>query len=311
MASTAPRVAERVAVHHGAEPGDRRRLAIALVLAAGAAALELAGSVYTGSLALLADAGHMLGDAGALILALGAAWFASRPHSLRWTFGYHRAEVLAAALNGLTLLGVAAFIAWRAVERMREPTEVHALGLTVVAVIGLGANVAQALILRGSHSVNVHAARLHVFSDLGGSVVAVAAGVTVALTGSTRVDPLLSLAIVVLVVVGALRLLRETLAILMARVPHDIDLAEVGAALRELPGVVAVHDMHCWTITSGFVAFVCHLQLAPGADVFEAIERSRVLLGERFGIDHVTVQPEPVQVHRFDEADGMERRAPG
>ena len=286
---------------HAATGGVRRRLALALALAVATAVLEIAGSLLTGSLALLADAGHVLGDAGALTLALGAVWFASRAHSLRWTFGYHRADVLAATLNGLTLLAVAAFIAWRAAERLRAPVDVDAAGLTLVAGLGLIANVAAVLILRGPQSVNVRAARLHVLSDLGGSVVAVNAGVLIGITGETRIDPLLSLVIVALVVIGALRLLRETFAILMARVPAGIDLAEVDVELRSLAGVVAVHDMHCWTITSGFVAFVCHLQLAPSAGVAGVVEAARTMLRERFGIDHVTVQPEVVELHQLAE----------
>ena len=286
---------------HPATGGARCRLALALALAAATAVLEIAGSLLTGSLALLADAGHVLGDAGALTLALGAVWFASRPHSLRWTFGYHRAEVLAATLNGLTLLAVAAFIAWRAAERLRAPVEVDAAGLTLVAGVGLIANVAAVLILRGPQSVNVRAARLHVLSDLGGSVVAVSAGVLIGISGETRIDPLLSLVIVVLVVIGALRLLRETFAILMARVPAGIDLAEVDVELRNLAGVVAVHDMHCWTITSGFIAFVCHLEVAPSAGVAGVVEAARTMLRERFGIDHVTVQPEVVELHQLAE----------
>ena len=289
---------------HGGDGGEgatRRRLALALALAVATAVLELVGSVVTGSLALLADAGHVLGDVGALTLALGAVWFAARPHSLRWTFGFHRAEVLAATANGLVLLGIAAFIAWRAVERLNDPTEVDAAGLTVVALAGLLANVVGLLILRGPQSINVRAARLHVLSDLAGSVVAVSAGVLTGLTGGTRIDPVLSLVIVLLVVLGALRLLRETIEILMARAPSGIDLGAVDEALRELPGVAAAHEMHCWTITSGFVAFVCHLELTPGADAVDAVEEATTLLAERFSIDHVTIQPEAPQVHRLDE----------
>ena len=130
--------------------------------------------------------------------------------------------------------------------------------------------------------------------DLGGSLVAVSAGVLIGLTGGTRIDPLLSLVIVLLVVIGALRLLGETVPILMARVPPGIDLAEVDAALRGLPGVIAVHDMHCWTITSGFVAFVCHAQVAPAADPSAVVEQATAIMRERFGIDHVTIQTEPV-----------------
>ena len=278
---------------HAADPVARRRLALALLIAVAVAAFEFWGSLITGSLALLADAGHVIADAGALTLALAAVYVAGRPHSTRWTFGYHRAEVLAASVNGLTLLLIAAFIVWRAVDRLRSPSEVEGGGLIVIAAIGLLANAVAWWILKGPSSVNVRAARLHVLSDLAGSVVAVFAGAVVLTTGWERADSLLSLAIVGLIVLGALRLLHETFGILMAGVPPGIDLAEIDAELRALPGVASSHDMHCWTITTGFVAFACHLQLAPGADAHEVVEEASSLLRSRFGIEHVTIQPDP------------------
>ena len=169
-----------------------------LLIVLGTAAVELVGSVVTGSLALLADVGHVVTDAVALALALVSIWSAGRPHTLQWTFGFHRAEVLAAAFNGLTLLAMSALITWEAVMRLRAPAEVEAGGLILVATAGLVANVVVARILGHSQSMNVRAARLHVLSDLGGSIVAVSAGVAIALGGSTRFDPLLSLVIVAL-----------------------------------------------------------------------------------------------------------------
>ena len=279
---------------HDASHADARRLLIALAIALATAAVEVAGSVATGSLALLADAGHVFADIGALSLALLAIRFAARPHTMRWTFGFHRAEVLAASLNALALLAIAAFITWRAVERLSDPTEVEAAGLLAVASAGLLANLVALLILRGSISVNVRAARLHVLSDLGGSLAAVAAGLITVLTGWDRADSLLSLAIVALVVLGALWLLRETAGILMARVPAHIDLPALAAELEALDGVLAAHDVHCWTITSGFVAFACHLQLSPGADPDAVLAAATELLRSNWHIDHVTIQPEPL-----------------
>ena len=279
---------------HDASHADARRLLIALAIALATAAVEVAGSVATGSLALLADAGHVFADIGALSLALLAIRFAARPHTMRWTFGFHRAEVLAASLNALALLAIAAFITWRAVERLRDPTEVEAAGLLAVASAGLLANLVALLILRGSISVNVRAARLHVLSDLGGSLAAVVAGLITMLTGWDRADSLLSLAIVALVVLGALWLLRETAGILMARVPAHIDLPALAAELETLDGVLAAHDVHCWTITSGFVAFACHLQLSPGADPDAVLAAATELLRSNWHIDHVTIQPEPL-----------------
>jgi len=279
---------------HEAAHADRRRLGFALALAFATLTLEVLGAALTGSLALLADAGHVLADAFALTLALFAASVAARPHTLRWTFGYHRAEVLAAAVNALALLGVGAFIVWQAVERLREPSEVHAGGLLAVALVGLAANAVQLRILGHSHSVNVRAARLHVLSDLAGSFAAVSAGVLVALTGQPRIDAVLSLVIVALVAFGALRLLREAGMTLMARVPNDIDLTEVDATLRAIPGVLAVHDLHCWAITSDLVALTCHLQLRPTADPSEVTHTATDMLRERFGIGHITIQAEPI-----------------
>lgn len=284
--------------HLGNERGsaDARRLLIALAIAVGTAVLEVAGSIATGSLALLADAGHVFADVGALSLALLAIRMASRPHTMRWTFGFHRAEVLAASLNALALLAIAAFIVWQAVDRLRDPPSVEAGGLLAVATIGLLANLVALAVLRGSMSVNIRAARLHVLSDLGGSVAAVAAGLITALTGWDRADPLLSLAIVALVVFGAVLLLRETAGILMARVPADIDLPALTEQLQALDGVVDTHDVHCWTITSGFVAFACHLQLTPTAEPDAVLAAASDLLRTRWNIDHITIQPEHVQL---------------
>ncbi len=289
-----------MAAHDQAHRSDGvagRRLLAALALALATAALEFTGGFVSGSLALLADATHVLGDVGALSLALAAIWFASRPHSLRFTFGYHRAEVIAATANALALLLIAALVAWRAVERLRVPSEVDATVLTVVASVGLVANIGLLLILSGPQSLNVRAARLHVLSDLGGSVAAVSAGVLMSLTGATRVDAVLSLLIAALVAFGAAMLLRESVAIVMARVPPGVDLPEISAALRALDGVVAVHDEHCWTITTGFVAFAAHIELAPGVDAVAVVADARALLRDRFAIEHVTIQPEAAAIH--------------
>ena len=280
--------------HDGPGSTDARRLLIALAIAVVTAAVEVAGSIATGSLALLADAGHVFADVGALSLALLAIRVAARPHTMRSTFGYHRAEVLAASLNALALLAIAAFITWRAVERLRNPSEIEAAGLLAVASAGLIANLVALLILRGSISVNVRAARLHVLSDLGGSIAAVAAGLITVATGWDRADSLLSLVIVALVVVGALWLLRETAGILMARVPAHIDLPALTAQIEALDGVLAAHDVHCWTITSGCVAFACHLQLRPTADTTAVLDAASALLRTDWHIDHITIQPETI-----------------
>ncbi|MQA00345.1 MAG: cation diffusion facilitator family transporter [Dehalococcoidia bacterium] len=290
--------------------GDRRRLGVALGIAVATLGVEVVGGLLTGSLALLADAAHVLSDGGALALALVAIWLASRPHTLQETFGYHRAEVIAATLNSLGLIAIAGLITWHAVQRLGDAPEVHGTGLIAVAAAGLGANVAQAWVLGHSHAINVRAARLHVLSDLGGSVAALTAGVGIALTGWQPLDPLLSLVIVALVVFGALRMLRETLGILMEHTPRDLDIAAIEGALREDPDVLTVHELHAWTITSGFVALAAHIQVRPGRDGAEVAERASSMLHQRFGLHHVTIQPEHPVVHDLampEEADA--RRA--
>jgi len=285
--------------HGHAHTRDRRRLAVALVLALVTAVVEVTGGLLSGSLALLADAGHVLMDATALGLALGAVWLARRPHTPRSTFGYHRVEVLVASANGLLLFGMAAVVAWHAIERLRAPSEVDAGVLLVVASLGLASNAVALWILHGSESVNVRAARLHVLSDLGGSVAAVTAGVLAATTGWDRADPLLSLFIVALVCVGAYRLLSDTVSILMERVPPGIDLAEVEASLREVPGIVAVHDVHVWMVTSGFLVFTAHVEVTS-QDVLGTVQGAVEMLRERHGIEHAAIHPEPVRLLTLD-----------
>jgi cobalt-zinc-cadmium efflux system protein len=292
--------------------GDRRRLLLALAVAAATLTLEVTGALLTGSLALLADAAHVLSDAGALALALFAVWLAARPHTLEETFGFHRAEVIAAAANALALFAISGFIVWKAVDRLRAPEEVHGLGLLAIAAVGLGANLVQMRILGHSHSINLRAVRLHVLSDLGGSVVAIAAGLGIHLTGWHPLDPLLSLVIVALILFGAARLLRETLAILMEHTPRGIAVEDLTAAILEQPEVIGVHDTHLWTITTGFVAFTAHVLVRPDADAVLVAARSADLLRERFGVAHATIQPERPPLHELGAAPppgGRERGA--
>ena len=291
-----------LAVHgHGGDGATRSRLAIALAITAAALALELWGAVWTGSLALLADAGHMLSDMAALALALLAAWMAGRAHTRRATFGFHRAEVLAATANASGVLLIAALVVWRAVERLRDPAEVDGARLAAIATLGLAANLVALLVLREGASVNLRAARLHVLADLGGSVAAVAAGLLVALTGWERADAVLSLAIVALIAVTAGRLLRETLAVLMEQAPAGVALRDIEEELAALPGVRRAHDLHCWTIAGSFISFACHLELEAETDPLAAIEAATALLHDRHGIHHVTIQPEgPAAVPLLD-----------
>lgn len=275
---------------------------VAFALALATAAVEVAGGFVSGSLALLADAGHVVTDASALGLALGAVWLSGRPHTRRLTYGYHRVEVLTATANGLLLFGVAALVAWHAVERLREPSEVEGGTLLVVALLGLASNAVALTMLHGSESVNVRAARLHVLSDLGGSIAAVAAGLIAVTTGWDRADPALSLVIVALVCVGAWRLLNDTIAILMQRTPPNVDLVELERALRGIPGIRAVHDVHVWTVTSGFVVFTAHVEVY-GRDPFDVVHEAVHLLEDRYGIEHAAIHPERLRLLEIESAN--------
>jgi len=287
-------------VHGHQHTSDRRRLAIALALALTTAAVEVTGGIISGSLALLADAGHVVTDATALALALGAVWLSSRPHTQRLTYGYHRVEVLAASVNGLLLFGIAALVGWHAIERLREPSEVEFGTLLVIAVAGLASNAVALVLLHGSESVNVRAARLHVLSDLGGSIAAVTAGVLGFTTGWDRADPALSLVIVALVCLGAWRLLNDTVAILMQRTPPGLDLAEVERDLRGIAGVHAVHDIHVWTVTSGFVVFTAHVEVHR-RDPFDVVHEAVHLLEDRYGIEHAAIHPERIRLLEIED----------
>jgi cobalt-zinc-cadmium efflux system protein len=286
--------------HGHSHAATRRRLAFALVLSLATAALQVTGGLISGSLALLADAAHVMTDATALALALGAVWLSQRPHTRGLTFGYHRVEVLAASVNGLVLFGVGALVTWHAIERLREPTEVHAETLMVVAAIGLLSNGVALALLHGSDSVNVRAARLHILSDLGGSIAAVSAGVIIAVTGWHRADAVLSLVIVLLVCIGAWRLLYETTGILMQRTPPGLDLEAVEEALRSIAGVRRVHDLHAWTVTTGFVVLTAHVEVHD-RDAYDVIEDAVTLLRERFGIDHAAIHPERVRLMTIED----------
>ncbi|MEX2099887.1 MAG: cation diffusion facilitator family transporter, partial [Acidimicrobiia bacterium] len=220
-------------------------------------------------------------------------------HTPRLTFGWHRAEVLAALADALLLFAAAGLVAWHAIGRLVDPTEVHAQGMLAVALFGLGMNGVALWLLHGPASINVRAARLHVLGDLGGSLVAVTAGVVIALTGWLPADALLSLVIVALVVAGGLRLAWDTAGILMQRVPPGVDLVAIEAALRAVPGVLAVHDLHVWSVTTGFEVFQAHVEVAAEADPIATVEACVDLLHDRFGLIHVAIQPERPRTRRL------------
>jgi cobalt-zinc-cadmium efflux system protein len=256
-------------------------------------AAEIAAGIVAHSLALLADAGHMVTDAGALVFAVAAARIAARPARGRFTFGYSRIEILAAQTNGIALALVAAWVVYSAVRRLIAPHDVRGGLVLVVALGGAAASVVAGLILaRGSReSLNVRAAFLHLVTDIGAFGAAALAGALVLATGWNRFDPLASLAVAALMVFSAQRLLRESTAIFMES-SGDINPEDVERALASEPDVVSVHDLHIWTVTSGFPAVSAHVLVGHGADCHAARARLEQLLAERFGLGHSTLQVE-------------------
>jgi cobalt-zinc-cadmium efflux system protein len=274
------------------DPGARRALTIALVLTASFAVVEAIGGWLAGSLALLSDAGHMVTDAAALGLALFAATVARRPPSRRASYGYGRAEVLAGFVNAIAMLAVAAGIAIEAVRRLLDPVPVAGGWVVGIALIGLAVNLAAAWVLsRASRSFNTRGALLHVLGDLLGSLAAVVAGGVIVVTGWTPIDPILSLAVVLLILRSTWQLLRQSTGVLMEGVPAHLDYDSIGRSLAALPGVTDVHDLHIWNMSSDDVALSAHVVLLRGDDWPETMAQAQGMLSNQYGIRHMTLQP--------------------
>jgi cobalt-zinc-cadmium efflux system protein len=270
-------------------------LAVALVLTASFMLVEVTVAIYAKSLALLADAGHMLADAGARGLALIAAQIAARPRTERSTFGLRRAEVLAAFVNGMALAGISVLIVKEAIERWFTPVEVDGKLLLITAASGLCLNLLVAcLLFRGQReSLNVRAAFAHVLSDALGSVAAIAAGLAVLYLGLVRADPLLSIVIAGLVAYSGYRVLREASGILLESAPPHLDVAAIERTILDCPGVSEVHDLHVWRISDRFDALTAHVVLERGSHGTDVCRAVAERLGAVHGLDHVTIQPEP------------------
>lgn len=278
----------------GARPDMRRRLGIALVLTTVYTVAEVAGGILTGSLALLADAGHMMTDNLALGLALLAAWFARRPPDPARTYGWQRVEILAALANGVGLVVVCGFIVWEAITRLRSPSPVAAGAMAAVAAGGLVVNLIGAALLHGrGHDLNVRAAFLHLVGDTLGSVGALAAAAMIALRGWLWADPAASVFIAALVAVGAIRLTLESVNVLMEGAPSHVDPDEIRVCLLAVPGVGAVHDLHVWSLAGGAPLLTAHLVTERFAATDGVLREATRRLVERFGIRHATLQVEP------------------
>lgn len=284
--------------HGHGSPTTVRRLTITLGLVVVYMLAEVAGGLLSGSLALLADAGHMFSDAAALGLTLFAMWFARRPASTRHTYGYYRAEVLAALVNASTLIAIAIFIFWEAVERMQAPPAVQGTLMMGVAAGGLLVNLAGLWLLHGGRgeSLNMRGAWLHVLGDALGSAQALLAGWLILAFGWYWADPVASLLIGLLVIHSSWSLMKESVGVLMESAPAHIDLDQVHTRLLGIPGAVGVHDLHVWTISSGLVALSAHVSAdRPSADDLSALRHD---LSHQFGIAHTTIE--------FDAPDGSD-----
>lgn len=267
---------------------------IALAINGGLLVAEAIGGILTGSLALLADAGHLLSDAGAIVLALIAVRLAALPAAGRRTFGYQRSEVLAALVNGLTLVVISVVIAIAAIGRFGDPPEIDGWGVLVLGVLGLAGNVAATVVLaRGQREdINLEGVLRHSVADALGSVGVVLAGAFVLLGGSPVVDPIVGLLIALLILASSWRLIKEPVDVLMEAAPVGLDVDGVGAEICREEGVRSVHDLHVWTVTAGFGAIAAHVVVAQGSDRDLIRRRLELTLRERFGIEHTTLQME-------------------
>jgi cobalt-zinc-cadmium efflux system protein len=279
---------------HGRARGSRKRLTMVALITAGYMIAEVVGSWWTGSLALFADAGHMLADVVALILALMAVWFSTRPATPGKTFGYYRLEILAAFINGVALVLISLFIFYESYVRWFAPTPVRSGVMTVVAAGGLAVNLLCAWLLHGDHhdDLNVRGAWLHIISDALGSVGAIVAGVIITLSGWYQADALMSVFIGLLIIWSSWHLIREATNVLLEGTPAHINLAAVEDAILETEGVADVHDLHIWTITSGREALSAHVIHAQAISQSGLLKELRTKLHDRFGVDHLTLQME-------------------
>jgi cobalt-zinc-cadmium efflux system protein len=287
--------------HGHVRSDDARRLAIALGLLLAFMVAEVVVGILASSLALLADAAHMLTDAGAIALALFAAVLARRPAGGGFTFGYRRAEILSAQLNGATLVGLGAVIGIEGVRRLFDPPDVEGAAVLIVAVVGIAVNLAATSVLAGANrrSLNVEGAFQHVLNDLFAFVATAIAGALILLTGFSRADGIAALLVAALMLYSGYGLLRESGRVLLEAAPRDLDPDEIGQALAAEHHVVEVHDLHVWEVTSGFPALSAHVTVRAGCDTQAHRRQLAELLSERFGITHSTLQVETLPEGRL------------
>ena len=273
---------------------DRRRLGFALGFTSVIAIAEAVGGYLTNSLALMSDAGHMMTDISAIALGLLALWFAAKPANVKKTYGYYRLEILSALANGVLLIAITIFILYEAWGRFRNPQPIHLVPMLIVASIGLLSNVVSLAFLHRSHSMTVRGAFLHVLGDTLSSFGVIVGAVVMWFTGWFVVDPLISVAISLVIVVGAYRLVKDAVDVLLEATPAHVDMEAVKQLMAEVDGVTSVHDLHVWTISSGIYALSAHLVVtnAMSCNNDQILSAVKHQLFDRFGIDHTTIQIE-------------------
>ena len=286
-----------------------RWLWIALWINLGFMAVEVAAGLIANSVALLSDAAHMLTDAGAIGLALGAVKLAERPPDGRFTFGLRRTEILSAQVNGAALLVLAGVIGFEAARRVGSPADVEGGLVIVVGLAGTLANGAAALALARANraSLNVEGAFLHNLADLFASLAAAVAGILIVVTGFNEADAIAALAVCALMLWGGFRLLRDSGRVLLEATPRGMDAGDIGRAMAAHPGVREVHDLHIWEVTSGFPALSAHVMVPAGEDCHARRRELTRMLAERFGIEHATLQVEHEREHRLLEIEGLDQ----
>mgnify|MGYP000005729839 CR=1 FL=1 len=290
--------------HHGSAAAvGARRLGLVLVLVVGYLVVEVVAAIFTNSLALLADAGHMLTDAAGIGLALLAIWFAQRPATPEKSFGYYRVEIFAAIANAIILFGVAAYILYEAIQRLTAPPEVVGLPMLAVAVIGLVVNLVSMRLLHGGSqtSLNLRGAYLEVLGDLLGSVAVIVAAVVISLTGWTPIDPIASVVLAGLILPRTWVLLREAVDILLQATPRGVKLEEVRQHILRARGVVDIHDLHAWTLTSGQNVVSLHAVMEPDADPAAVLDELCACLTDDFDMEHSTIQLETIDRRRLED----------
>ena len=292
--------------HHfeEAREGNKKGLLIAILITTGIMFIEFFGGLFTNSLALLSDSGHMLSDASSLLLSLVAIWFASKPVSPQKSYGFYRIEILAALFNGVMLFVIAGFIVWEAVGRFLEPPTVKSGAMMLIAVIGLLANLISAwsLMKKGDveNNVNLRSAYLHIISDALGSVGAIVAGIFMLMFDWYIADPIISIIVALLILRSAWGVIKHTVHILMEGTPHTIDQVEVKNVLEKIDGVIDVHDLHIWTITSGLDSLSCHILIEDEKNSQDILQEAINTIKDQFRIEHTTIQIENSKIAHND-----------